>query len=95
MSSPPRRAVALRYDPTSMAAPAVVAAGGGDLAARILALAQQHGVPVKHDPELVAVLAMLDVGSAVPPELFQAVAEVLAFVYRLNAAQNPGRRPPR
>jgi flagellar biosynthesis protein len=79
-----RRAVALHYDPASMAAPTVVALGRGELADRIIALAHQHAVPIKEDRDLVAVLAALDVDSLVPPELYQAIAEVLAFVYRLN-----------
>lgn len=93
----PGRAVALGYDPATMASPQVVATGQGEIAERIIALARQHGVPIKEDPDLVAVLAALDVGSAIPPELYQAIAEVLAFVYRLNAAQGhrrPGRPRP-
>jgi flagellar biosynthesis protein len=91
---PPGRAVALNFDPATMSSPQVVAAGQGEIAERIIALARQHDVPIKEDPDLVAVLAALDIGSAIPPELYQAVAEVLAFVYRLNAAEG-ARRPTR
>lgn len=87
----PGRAVALRYDPAAMPSPQVVAAGQGEIAERIIALAREHGVPIREDPDLVAVLAALDIGSAIPPELYQAVAEVLAFVYRLNAAHGARR----
>jgi flagellar biosynthesis protein len=90
-SKPPNRAVALRYDPATMPSPEVVATGRGELAERILALARQHGVPIRHDPDLVGLLAVLDVGSQIPPELYQAVAEVLAFVYHLNNSQRPAR----
>ncbi len=79
-----RKAVALRYDAERDAAPRVVAKGAGLLAERIIALAQQSGVRVVQDPEVVAVLARLDVQAEVPEELYLAVAEILAFVYRLN-----------
>jgi flagellar biosynthesis protein len=62
----------------------VVAGGAGELADRILSLAEEHGVPVHRDDELVGLLAQLDVGSIIPPELYAAVAEVLAFVYRMK-----------
>lgn len=95
MSTPsnhqPNRAVALRYDPEKMATPQVVATGQGELAERIIALARQHNVPIKHDPELVALLAALDVGSSIPPELYRAIAEVLVFIYRLEEAQSSPR----
>ena len=88
--TPPRRpsAVALRYHPEAPfldAAPRLVAKGEGMLAERILALAKQHGVPVTQDPDLLAALAPLDVNRLIPPELFQAMAVVLAALYRANS----------
>lgn len=80
----PRKAVALRYEPDKHQAPTVVATGSGPLADKIIALAKEHGVPVKEDPELVQLLATLDVGKIIPPELYVAVAEVLVFVYKMN-----------
>jgi flagellar biosynthesis protein len=80
-------AVALRYEPRPPyldAAPKLVAKGSGHLARRILDLAEEHGVPIHHDPDLAAVLEPLDVDSMIPPELFQAVAAVLAALYRAN-----------
>ncbi len=79
-----KRAVALRYDTETEAAPRIVAKGQRLLAEKIIALAQQHNIPVHPDPDLSAVLAQLEVGVEIPPELYQAVAEILAFVYRLN-----------
>jgi len=79
-----RRAVALRYDAERDSAPKMVAKGRGYLAERILELAQEHGVHVHHDPDMVAILAKLEVEDEVPAELYQAVAEILAFIYRLN-----------
>ncbi len=79
-----RRAVALGYDPDRDQAPRVLAAGGGDVADRILRAAAEHGIPVREDPELLEVLAGLDVGEEVPPAAYQAMAEILAFIYRLE-----------
>lgn len=78
------RAVALSYDVAAMPAPTVSAVGQGEVAGRIIALAKENNVPIRHDPDLVALLAQLDVGQVIPPELYAVVAEVLAFVYRLK-----------
>lgn len=77
-------AVALRYDEDKEAAPRVLAKGQGKVADKILELAYTQGIPVREDPDLVESLAKLDVGSLIPTELYPAVAEVLAFVYRQN-----------
>ncbi len=66
-------------------APKVTAAGGGDVAERILRLARQEGIPLREDPDLVAALAHLDLDELVPPELYRVIAEVLAWAYRMNA----------
>jgi flagellar biosynthesis protein len=79
--------VALRYQPEAPfldAAPRLVAKGQGFLADRILDLARKHGVPIQRDPDLLATLEPLDVNSLIPPDLFQAVAVVLAALYRAN-----------
>ncbi|BDU73245.1 EscU/YscU/HrcU family type III secretion system export apparatus switch protein [Mesoterricola silvestris] len=87
--TPPRpSAVALRYAPEAPfgdLAPRLVAKGEGLLAERIVALAKQHGIPVERDPDLLAALEPLQVDQLVPPELFQAVAIMLAAIYRANA----------
>ncbi len=82
-----QRAVALSYDVDQMAAPAVSATGQGEIAERIIALAQENGVPIRKDPDMVELLAQLDVGQIIPPELYSVVAELLAFVYRLKGKQ--------
>jgi len=79
-----RRAVAIRYDQEQDAAPVVVAKGRALLAERIIELAAEHGVTMYEDPDLVELLYTLDLDMQIPVELYQAVAEVLAFVYRLN-----------
>jgi flagellar biosynthesis protein len=79
-----RRAVAISYDPDNADAPVVTAAGQGLVAEEIIRRARDAGVPVTEDPKLAAVLSQIDVGRAIPPELYAVVAEVLAYVYRLE-----------
>ncbi len=83
-SEKPPRAVALRYDRVKDGAPRVVAKGRGQVAENIIAVAREHGVPLHEDPNLAATLSALDIETEIPPELYRAVAEVLAFIYRLN-----------
>ncbi len=83
-NSKPKRAVALKYDSGSGAAPMVVASGQGDIAERIIELAQEAGLHITTDPGLAELLAQIPIGHEIPEELYQAVAAVLAYVYRLN-----------
>lgn len=80
----PQRAVAILYDRGHASAPQVVASGRGELAARIIDTARRSGVHILEDPDLVELLARVPVGEEIPMELYQAIAEVLAFVYRVN-----------
>ena len=82
---------ALRY--TGSGAPEVVAAGRGHIAATILERAHEAGVPVHRDPELADALAKLALGSEVPPAMWTAVAEVLAWAYGLHGTGPGGRDP--
>jgi len=75
-------AVALHY--RNEGTPRVVAKGGGEVAARIAAVAAEHGVPIQHDPELASALVKLDLNTEIPRELYIAVAEVLRFVWGLD-----------
>ncbi|MDX2130572.1 MAG: flagellar biosynthesis protein FlhB [Planctomycetota bacterium] len=85
VTNPTHFAVALRYDEDTMRAPRVVAKGADYLAMRIRQVAGLHRVPIVERPPLArALYAGCEVGQEVPPELYQAVAEVLAFVYRLE-----------
>jgi len=86
------KAVALRYDAAQDSAPQVIAKGSGLVAERILEIARQEGIHVHNDPDLVNVLSKLDIETAIPEDLFVAVAEVLAFVYRLNDRLGPPAR---
>lgn len=78
------RAVALAYDRDEESAPRVLAEGQGEIARRILELAQAHDVPVHEDADLVELLAALDVGDEIPVDLYAVIAELLAYLYRLN-----------
>ncbi|HEY8394642.1 MAG TPA: EscU/YscU/HrcU family type III secretion system export apparatus switch protein [Thermaerobacter sp.] len=94
VTNPTRYAVALRYDPATMAAPVVVAKGRGTLATRIRALAEEHGVPIMEEPPLArALYQAVEVGQEIPEELYAAVAEVLAFVWRLRGYAVPAAGP--
>ncbi len=79
-----RKAVALRYDAERDSAPRLTAKGSGVVADRIIEIAKEAGVHIHEDPDLIAVLSKLDVEAQIPEDLYKAVAEVLAFVYKLN-----------
>lgn len=83
-----RTAVALAYSAGS-SAPKVVATGRGVAADRIIEMAQQHGVFVHASPELVALLMDVDLDDRIPPNLYRVVAELLAWLYRIEAALPP------
>ncbi len=78
-------AVALSYQEADRA-PKVVATGAGEIARRILELAREHNIPIREDESLAQLLAKLKVGFEIPAETYQAVAEILAFLYRTDAA---------
>lgn len=80
-----KKAVALRYDPLKDRAPKVAAKGLGSVAEKIIELAKEHGIPVKDDPDLVEILAKLDVEKEIPTDVYVVVAELLAFVYSVNS----------
>ena len=84
-----KQAVALRYRPDKDASPRVAAKGSGRVAEKIIELARKHGIPVKDDPDLLEVLSKLEIEEEVPPTVYVAVAELLAFVYSLNRKKQP------
>jgi flagellar biosynthesis protein len=83
----PQRAVALRYEPKRDRAPKLVAKGRGYVAERILELARQYNIPVRQDKNLLQILSRLDLNQEIPAEVYKAVAEILAFIYRLSNRQ--------
>lgn len=83
--NPTHYAVALRYDPKTMESPMLVAKGADHLAEKIREIARAYGVPVLRRPELTrTIFATIEPGQAVPPDLYVAVAEILAMIYRLK-----------
>ncbi len=80
------KAVALAYEPGRHRAPVVVAKGMGEIAARIMAIAREHGIPIHEDADLVEILSKLDIHREIPPETYVVVAEILAFLYQSNAS---------
>lgn len=87
-----REAVALAYRQTD-AAPRVVARGKGQIADQIIAKAKEHGVYVHESPELVALLTQVDIDEHIPPQLYMAVAELLAWLYRIEHGETPTQPP--
>lgn len=79
-----KRAVALRYDQGRDEAPTVVATGQGLVADKIVELARESGVPVESNPDLADALAEVQIGTAIPEELYPVVAEMLVFISRMN-----------
>ena len=74
-----KSAVALEYDPSDEA-PKIVATGKGILAEKIIEKAKESNVPIHQDSKLAGTLSKLEIGDMIPPELYEAVAEVLIFV---------------
>ena len=87
ITNPTHVAVALKYDPKTMAAPVVLAKGYDEVAQRIKKIAAEHGIPQVENVPLARALAKeIPVGKAVPSKLYQGVAEVLSYVYKLRKA---------
>jgi flagellar biosynthesis protein len=85
-----KKAVALHYEADRQKAPQVTAKGRGLVAERIIELARAEGIPIQEEPELMDALIQLDFYEEIPSSLYQAVAEILAFVYRMNNHMGDG-----
>jgi flagellar biosynthesis protein len=79
------QAAALRYEAGADNAPRVVAKGRGAIAEEIIRRARDSGVPIHESPELAAALMQFELDQQIPPALYVAIAEVLAWAYRLEA----------
>jgi flagellar biosynthesis protein len=91
-SDPTREAIALAYSQTD-AAPRVVARGKGLVAEQIIARAKEHGIYVHESPELVALLTQVNIDEHIPPQLYMAIAELLAWLYRIEHGGTPTPAP--
>lgn len=78
------KAVAMHYDDSKASAPRITASGKGYVAENMVALAKENNIPVQEDETLVELLAQLDINEKIPEELYQAVAEVFAFIYQAD-----------
>jgi flagellar biosynthesis protein len=79
-----RLAVALKHELGKVDAPRVIASGRGSFANKIIERATEHNIPLHKDEHLAGLLSKVSVSSTIPTELFEAVASVLAFIYRTN-----------
>ena len=84
MKKRPDKAAALKYRHGTDPAPKLVAKGKGKFAEKIIEIARKNNVPIQEDEDLVEFLSTLDLYQEIPADLYRAVAEILAFVYRLS-----------
>lgn len=90
ITNPTELAVAIKYDPTKMDAPIVVAKGADEMAAQIRRIAKEHGVPIiERKPVARALYKSVKVGQPIPADMFEVFVEILAYVYKIT-----GRKPP-
>lgn len=79
-----KKSVALSYEPEKDIAPKIVAKGKGYIAEKIIEVAKQNGIPLYEDKTLVNLLMYVDLDDIIPTQLYKVVAEVLAFIYKLE-----------
>lgn len=78
------KAAAIEYHKGENPAPMVTAKGRGAVADKIIEIARQHGVPIREDRNMVEILSAMDLYEEIPPELYKAVAEILAYIYTMT-----------
>jgi len=86
----PLHAAALKYNEDIDEAPRIVAAGSGDAAQRILKVAMENGIAIYHDDSAATLLAKLDIGREIPPELYQIVVDIYVSLLELAADKKEG-----
>ncbi|EKD28575.1 MAG: hypothetical protein ACD_79C00274G0008 [uncultured bacterium] len=79
-----KKAVAIKYEQAKHSAPVISAKGYGSIAEKIIQIAKENGITIHEDADMVEVLSRLNVGDEIPEYLYKAIAEILAFVYKLN-----------
>ena len=84
ITNPTHLAVAIKYDPAAMVAPIIIAKGADFVAMRIREIARENNIPLVENPPVARLLHKLDLGAAIPEEMFKAVAEILAHIYSLK-----------
>ena len=86
-----KRAVAVKYEEDSDGAPRVVAKGAGLIAEQIIKNASVHGVPLYQNATMANMLMAVEIDREIPPEMYQALAEILAQIYRIDQRMGKGR----
>ena len=95
ITNPTELAIALQYDPETMAAPIVVAKGADAMAKKIRQIALENGIPIlERKPLAQALFKTVDIGKPIPVDQYTAVAEVLKYVYQLKGKKMPNLKPP-
>ncbi len=84
ITNPTHLSIAIKYDPDSMDSPRILAKGADNVAMRIREIARENEIPLVENPPVARLLHKLDLGAAIPEEMFKAVAEILAHVYSLK-----------
>lgn len=87
MSDPSKIAISLEY--TGETVPKVTAKGTGYIAEQILNTAKSHNIPIKQDPALTEMLSNVEINQEIPPALYQAIAQVLVFAYKVSGKPFP------
>lgn len=87
-----KQAIALAYEPGEDSAPKIIATGKGAIAEKIIEKAKEADVPLYQDDKLAATLSKLEIGDAIPPELYQVVAEILVFVDDMDRLKSKVRK---
>ena len=87
------KAVALKYNMEEDLAPIVIASGYGEVAQRIIDIAERQGIPVFRDDSAASLLCMLEVGSNIPPELYEVVAAIYCQLLRASSQLKKGLDP--
>ncbi len=83
------KAVALKYNADTDQAPVIIASGYGEIANKIITIAEQNGIPVYRDDSAASLMCMLDVGSPIPPELYEVIAAIYCQLLKsTNALRN-------
>ena len=88
-----KKAIALRYNQNREKAPRVVAKGAGFIAEQILHAAKENAIPVYQNKTLTGMLMAVELDREIPADLYQAVAEVLAYVYRIDQTMGKRKKP--
>ena len=90
-SSKKNKAVALRYNADTDQAPVIIASGYGEVANKIINIAEENGIPVYRDDSAASLMCMLDVGSAIPPELYEVIAAIYAQLLKSTSNLRGGK----